>query len=88
MYEAYYANKHIAKLSVKLDDLRTAPEMYLSIVSRFLRKRKMLAIPPDAHGKLVYDFQIKSELFNSHFAAQRTPVKMQARYQSLSTEPI
>ena len=48
----------------------------------------MLAIPPDAHGKLVYDFQIKSELFNSHFAAQRTPVKMQAHYQSLSTEPI
>ena len=88
MYEAYYPNKHVAKLSAKLDDLRTAPEIYLSIISRFLRKRKMPAIPPDTHGKLVYDFKIKSELFNSHFAAQCTPVKMQAHYQSLSTEPI
>ena len=36
----------------------------------------MSAIPPTlADGKLVSDFKIKTELFNSHFAAQCTPVK-------------
>ena len=36
----------------------------------------MPAIPPIlANGKLVSDFRIKSELFNSHFPAQCTPVK-------------
>ena len=36
----------------------------------------MPAIPPIlAEGKLVSDFKIKTELFNSHFAAQCTPVK-------------
>ena len=36
----------------------------------------MPAIPPIlADGKLVSDFKIKSEHFNSHFAANCTPVK-------------
>ena len=36
----------------------------------------MPAISPIlADAKLVFDFKIKSELFNSHFAAQCTPVK-------------
>ena len=36
----------------------------------------MPATPPIiADGKLVSDFKIKFELFNSHFAAQCTPVK-------------
>ena len=68
--------KHIAKMSTKLDNPNTVPKTYWSIISRFLNKRKMPAIPPIlADGKLVSDFKIKSELFNSHFAAQCTPVK-------------
>ena len=36
----------------------------------------MPSIPPIlADGKLVSDFKIKFELFNSYFAAQCTPVK-------------
>ena len=36
----------------------------------------MPAISPIlAEGKLVSDFKIKTELFNSHFAAQCTPVQ-------------
>ena len=63
-------------MSAKLDNPNTAPKTYWSIISRFLNKRKMPAIPPIlADGKLVSDFKIKSELFNSHFAAQCTPVK-------------
>ena len=68
--------KHIAKMSAKLDNPNTALKTYWSIISRFLNKRKMPAIPPIlADGKLVFDFKIKSELFNSHFVAQYTLVK-------------
>ena len=68
--------KHIAKMSAKLDNSNTAPKTYWSIISRFLNKRKMPAIPPIlADGKLVSDLKTKSELFNFHFAVQCTPVK-------------
>ena len=62
-------------MSAKLDNPNTAPKT-CSIKSRFLNRRKMPAIPPTlADGKLVSDFKIKTELSNSHFAAQCTPVK-------------
>ena len=68
--------KHVAKMSAQLDNLKTAPKTYWSIISRFLNRRKMPAIPPIlADGKLVSGFKIKTELFNSYFAAQCTPVK-------------
>ena len=69
-------------MSVKLDNPNTAPKTYWSFISRFFNKRKMTAIPPIkelglilAEDKLVSDFKIRSELFNSHFAPQCTPVK-------------
>ena len=68
--------KHIAEMSAKLHNLNTAPKTYWSIISRFLNKRKMPAIPPIlADGKLVSDFKIKFKLLDSYFAAQCTPVK-------------
>ena len=61
--------KHIAKMSAKLDNPSIAPKTYWSIIRRFFNKRKMPAIAPVlADGKLVSDFKIKSELFDSHFA--------------------
>ena len=63
-------------MSAKLDNPNTAPKKYWTIISRFLNKRKMPAISPiPANTKLVSDFKIKSESFNSHFAGQCTPVK-------------
>ena len=38
--------KHIAKMSDKLDKPNTAPKRHWSIISRFLNKSKMQAIPP------------------------------------------
>ena len=68
--------KHIAKMSAKLDNPNTVPKTYRSIINRFLNRRKMPVIPPNlADGKLVSDFKIKTKLFNSHFATQCTPVK-------------
>ena len=37
-----------------------------------------------ADGKLVSGFKTECELFNSHFAAQCTPVKKEVHYQSLN----
>ena len=63
-------------MSAKLDNHNTAPETYWSLISRFLNRRKIPAIPPIlADGKLLSDFKIKTEFFNSHFPAQCTPVQ-------------
>ena len=63
-------------MSAKLDNPNTVPKTYWSIISRFLKNRKILVIPPIlADGKLVSDLKIKSELFYSHFAAQCAPAK-------------
>ena len=69
MNEAYYPSKknHIAKMSVKLDEPNTAPKTFWSIISRFLEQKKIPAISPILpDSKLVFDFKIKFELFNSH----------------------
>ena len=61
-------------MSAKLDNPNAAVKTYWSIISRFLNKKKTPAMPPIlTDGKLVSDF--KSGIFNSHFAAQCTPVK-------------
>ena len=63
-------------MSAKLDNPNRAPKTSWSIISRFLNKRKTPTISPIlADGKLVSNFKIKTENFNSHFAAQCTPVK-------------
>lgn len=56
-------------MSAKLDDLNLAAKTYWSIVSRFLNKKTIPTIPPVLdNSKLISDFQVKSEHFNSHFA--------------------
>ena len=57
-------------MSAKLDN------QYWSIISRFLNKTKVPTIPPVlVNGKLISDFKIKTEHFNSYFAAHCTPLK-------------
>ena len=63
-------------MSAKLDNPTFVAKTYLSIISRFLNKTKVPTIPPVVvNGKLISDFKIKSEHFNSYFAAYCTPVK-------------
>ena len=60
----------------KLDSPETAPKTYWSIISRFLNTIKIPIIPPIlVNGKLLSDFQEKSNLFNNHFTAQGTPIQ-------------
>ena len=53
-------DKHLAKLSSKIDNPDTAPKTYWSIINRFLNNN---------------DFEKKAELFNNHFASQSSLVK-------------
>ena len=66
---------NIIKISAQLDDPNLAPKTYRLIVSRFLNKKKMpTVLPALVNSKLISDFQVKFEYFNSHFATQCTPV--------------
>ena len=68
-------DKHLAKLSSKLDNPDTAPKTYWSIINRFLNNKKIPIIPPVLfEGKLISDFKKKAELFN-HFASQCSLIK-------------
>ena len=83
--------KHIVKRSLNqiLDNPNTAPETYWFIISRFLNKRKMRAIPTIlADSKLVSDFKIKSELLILILLPSVLQAKMQVHYQSLIIELI
>ena len=82
-------DKHLAKLSSKLDNPDTAPKTYWSIINRFLNNKKIPMIPPVLfEGKLISDFEKKAELFNNHFASQFLWSQMQVPYQTLSTKPM
>ena len=74
-------------MGAKLDDLNLAARTSWSIVSRFLNKKTIPTIPPVLdNSKLISDFQVKSEHFNSHFATQCTPVKKSGKLLKLRYE--
>ena len=77
--------RDIAKMSAKLDNLKTVPKIYWSIINKFLSNKKILSNkkPVLVKSELVSDFKQKANLFNNHFAGQCTPLKMEANYQTL-----
>ena len=81
-------DKHLAKLSTKLDNPDAAPRTYRSIINRFLDNKKIPIIPlVFFEGKLISDFEKKAELFNNYFAPQCSLVKNE-NYQTLSITPM
>ena len=63
-------------MSAKLDNPRTVPKTYWSIINKFLSNKKTPIIPPVlVNGELVSDFEQKANLFNNYFASQCTPIK-------------
>ena len=69
-------DKHLAKLSSKLDNPNTAPKTHWSVINRCLNNKKIPIIPSVFFkGKLMSDFQKKAELFNNHFPSQCSLVK-------------
>ena len=66
-------------MSAKLDNAKTVPKTYWSVINKFLSNKKVLIIPPLlVDSELVSDFKQKANVFNNHFASQCTPMKMVA----------
>ena len=63
-------------MSKKLEDLKTAPKTYCTILNRLIYNKKIPAIPPlFVNGNFVSDFSVKTNLFNDFFASICTPIK-------------
>ena len=72
--------KYYKKLSNKHLNDKLNGKCYCTILKRFFKGKKIPCIPPLLHeGKFVTDFQVKSEIFNSHFAKQCSLLKNESR---------
>ena len=68
-------NDYIVKMTNKLNDPKTAPKTYWSILSRFLHNKKIPAIPPLLiNDKFISDCRTKANLFNNFFVSICTPI--------------
>ena len=83
--------RFIAKMSAKLDNPKTVPKTYWSIINKFLSNKKTPIIPPVlVNGELVSDFEQKANFFNNYVASQCTPTKTSSKLPNFSykTEKI
>ena len=64
-------NCYYDRLSKKLNDPKTSPKAYWSILKSFFGDKKVPIIPPLLYNdKYISDFKAKAELFNNHFSEQ------------------
>ena len=63
-------DRYIAKMSPKLDNSKSVPKTYWSIINKFLSYKKIPIIPPTlVNGELISDFKQKADIFSNHFAS-------------------
>ena len=69
-------NIYILAMPKKLEDSKTAPKTYWTILNRLIYNKKIPAIPPlFVNGNFVSDISVKANLFNDFFASICTPIK-------------
>ena len=67
---------YIFTMSKKLEDSKTAPKAYWTILNRLIYNKKIPAIPPlFVKGNLVSDFSLKANIFNDFYASICTPIQ-------------
>ena len=72
-------------MSAKVDNPKTVPKTYWSIINIFLSNKKTSVIPSAlVYGELVLDFEKKVNLFNNYFASQCTPIKNDSKLLNFS----
>ena len=82
-------DKHLAKLSSKLNNPDTAPKTYWSIINKFLNNKKIPIIPPVFYeGELISDFGKKLNFLMITLPHNVLWSKMQAPYQALNIKPM
>ena len=63
------------RLGIKLNDPKTAPKTYWSILKTFVNSSKIPLIPPLlVNNEFVTDFLVKANLFNDFFREQCRPI--------------
>ena len=68
-------NKYYSKVVQRLLGRSTSPKTYWSIMKTFLNNKKILVISPIFHdNKYITDLKQKTEIFNSHFLKQCSPL--------------
>ena len=78
-------DRYIATMSAKLDNPKTVPKTYWSIINKFLSSKKIPIIPPIlVNGELVSYFKQKANMFNNHFASQCTAIKNSSKLPNFS----
>ena len=76
--------RFIAKMSAKLDNPKTVPKTYWSIINKFLSNKNTPIIPSVlVNGELVLDFEQKANLFNNYFVHNVLLLKIVGNYQTL-----
>ena len=71
-------------MSSKLDNPKSLPKTYWSIINKCLSNKKIpFILPILVNGELLSDFKQKANIFNDHFASLCTPIKMAANYRAL-----
>ena len=66
---------NVDKIAQRLGDPNTSSKCYWSLLKTLLKGKKIPCIPPLFHGdKFIVDFQEKSEIFNSFFVDQCSPI--------------
>ena len=66
---------YVKKIAERLGDPNTSSKFYWLLLKTLLNGKKIPCIPPLFHGdKCIVDFQEKSEIFNSFFADQCSPI--------------
>ena len=67
---------NIFTMSKKLEDSKTAPKAYWTILNRLIYNKKIPAIPLlFVKGNFVSDFSLKANLFNDFYASICTPIQ-------------
>ena len=72
-------------MSAKLDNPKSVPKTYQSIINKFLSDKQIAITPPIlVNGELVSDFKQKANISNNHFASLCTPIKNGSKLLSFS----
>ena len=68
-------NDYLLRMTSELNDPKTAPKTYCSILNRFLYNKKIPSIPPLlVQNKFISNFRVKANILNDFFASVCTPI--------------
>ena len=78
-------DRYLAKMNAKLDNPKSIPKTYWSIINKFLSNRKIPIMPPIlVNGELISDLKQKSNISYNHFTFLCSPIKSGSKLPNFS----